>query len=209
MNKYLEETKFAISSLLELIWADFDSLEKLKSQLKVLTADFEIKHQSFVANEFHPAANYYHAQMAIAQANISKPKAHLESQIQDISQRIDAKSASIASLSGAVLQVAKQCISLKYGKPQSAPDGCSIKGVLVKSIIWEGRNQAIHYESPKEISPKVVDLFAKLDGIRADGQVWDAKSKVNYAFDIVHLLGWRSYEDYETHLKSIKSNKGG
>lgn len=208
MKKYLEETKFAASSLIDLIWADFEHLEGLKDRLKKLTAEFDIRYQLFLANEFHPAANHYHAQMAKAYEGIAQPKAELESQIQGVSERIDAKSASIAALSGAILQIAKQCISLKYGKPQNAPAGDDIGGILIKDILWEGRNQSIHYENPKEISDNVVTLFAELDALRADGETWDARSQTNFAFEIVQLLGWRTYGDFEGHLKSLRSKKG-
>lgn len=208
MKKYLEEISHAASSLIELIWFDFDKLEERNSQLKALTAEFDVKHQVFLANEFHPAANFYHAKMAKAHEGIAKPKAELEREIMDILVSIDAKSASISALSGAILQIAKQCISLKYGKPKSAPAGEDIDGVLIKEIIWEGRNQSIHYENPNEISGNVVTLFAKLDSIRGDGVTWDARSKTNFAFEIVQFLGWRTYSDFEKHLKSLRSKKG-
>lgn len=208
MKKYLEEISHAASSLIELIWSDFDKLEVHNSRLKALTAEFDVKYQVFLANEFYPAANFYHAQMAKAHEGIAKPKVELEREIMDISETIDAKSASIAALSGAILQIAKQCISLKYGKPQNAPVGEDINGALIKEIIWEGRNQSIHYENPNEISDNVVSLFAKLDSIRGDGVTWDARSKTNFAFEIVQFLGWRTYSDFEKHLKSPRSKKG-
>jgi hypothetical protein len=208
MKKYLEEISHAASSLIDLIWFDFDKLEERNSQLKALTAEFDVKHQVFLANEFHPAANFYHAQMAKAHEGIAKPKAELEREIIDVLVSIDAKSASISALSGAILQIAKQCISLKYGKPKSAPAGKDIDGILIKEIIWEGRNQSIHYENPNEISGNVVALFAKLDSIRGDGVTWDAMSKTNFAFEIVQFLGWRTYSDFEKHLKSLRSKKG-
>jgi hypothetical protein len=43
MKKYLEETKFAASSLIDLIWADFEHLEGLNDRLKRLTAEFDIR----------------------------------------------------------------------------------------------------------------------------------------------------------------------
>ena len=207
MNKYLDGIEYAATSLIELIWADFEKLEECNSRLKTLTAEFKVKYQVFLANEFHPAANFYHAQMAKAYESVAKPKAELEKEIKDVSESIDAKSASIAALSGAILQIAKQCISLKYGKPQNAPDGEKIDGILIKEIIWEGRNQSIHYENPKEISDNVVTLFSSLDEIRDDEITWNTKSQTNFAFEIVQFLGWRTFSDFEKHLKSLRSKK--
>lgn len=207
MKKYLEETKFAVSSLIELVWTDFKILENLNEQLKALLFEFDFKHEIFLANEYHPAANYYHAQAAKAYEKMAQPKAEMERKIKETYDSIDAKSASISALSGAILQIAKQCISLNYGKPQNAPDGTNIQGIPVKLIIWEGRNQSIHYENPKEISEHVVKIFENLDAVRADGKVWDPKSQRNFAFEIIKFLGWRTYDDFEDHLKSIKGKK--
>lgn len=208
MKRYLQETRFAASSLIEIIWSDFAKLEDINTQLKILTAEFEVKHQVFLVNEFHPAANHYHAQMAMAYAGIAESRIEFESKAQKLSESIDAKSASISSLSGAILQLSKQCISLRYGKPQNAPDGPDIDGVSVKEIIWEGRNQSVHYENPKEISQSVVDLFKKLDASRNDGVSWNPRAQINFAFEVVSFLGWRSYENYEIHMNLISTKKG-
>ena len=208
MKRYITEIKYAATCLIDLVWADYDSLEKLNNELETLTAEGDVKYLVFIANEFHPAANHYHAQMNKAYQGIAKRKTELNKQIQDIFENIDARSASIAALSGALLQLAKQCISLRYGKPQNAPDGANISGVLVKNIIFEGRNQSIHYENPKEISESVAKLFADLDAIRKDGNTWDAKSQTNFSFEVVKFLDWRTFENFEAHLLSIESKKG-
>ncbi len=208
MKRYIKETEYAAASLIELIWTDFDNLEKLDYKLIKLNAALAVTYQKFLDYEFHPAANYYHAQMSINHEGVAKPRAELLNKVSEVSESLKAKSASISALSGALLQIAKQCISLKYGKPKNAPDGDDIEGVLIKDIIFEGRNQSIHYENPKEISVNVVNLFAKLDTIRGDGNAWDPCSQNNFAFEVVKFLGWRTYSDFEVHLKSIRSKKG-
>lgn len=200
MNNYISQTEFAAKSLIDLISSDFDALEHTNEALKSATAKFNVNHQIFMANEFHTAANYYHAQMAKAH----EPQAHIITEIERLSGDIDAKSASISALSGALLQIAKQGISLTFGRPENAPNGEEINGLLVKEIIWEARNQSIHYENPKEVSEKVVNLFKKIDTVRNDGAFWAPRNQINYAFDVVRFLGWLNYEQYEIHLKSIK-----
>lgn len=208
MKRYLQETRFAASSLIEIIWSDFAKLEVIDAQLKVLTNEFEFKRQVFLANEFHPAANHYHAQAAQAYAGMSESKIEFENKVHGLTESIEAKSASISALSGAILQLAKQCISLRYGRPQNAPDGPDVDGISVKEIIWEGRNQSIHYENPKEISDGVVGLFKRLDASRNDGVVWNPRSQINFAFEVVSFLGWSTYENYERHMNLIGAKKG-
>lgn len=200
MNNYISQTEFAAKSLIDLISSDFKALEHMNSALKNAAAKFDFNYQIFMANEFHTAANYYYAQMTKAR----EPQAHIMAEIESLSENIDAKSASISALSGALLQIAKQGISLTFGRPENAPKGEEIHGIPIKEIIWEARNQSIHYENPREVSDKVVALFTKIDQVRNDGRLWTPRDQINYAFDIVRFLGWLNYEQYETHLKSIK-----
>lgn len=200
MNNYISQTEFAAKSLIDLISSDFNALELMNVALKTATAKFDMNYQIFMANEFHTAANYYHAQMAKAH----EPQAHIIAEIERLSENIDAKSASISALSGALLQIAKQGISLTFGRPENAPKGEEVNGLLIKEIIWEARNQSIHYENPREVSDKVIDLFTKIDKVRNDGTSWTPRNQINYAFNIVKFLGWLNYERYEMHLKSIK-----
>ena len=200
MKNYISQTEHATRSLVDLIAADHKALENTSRALRDATAKFDVRHQIFLANEFHTAANHYHAQMARAH----QAKAVIDADVKFLVDSIDAKSASIAALSGALLQVAKQGISVVYGKPQNAPRGAEVSGMLVKDTIWEGRNQSIHYENPKEISDAVVDLFRRIDGIRNDGVSWDPRSQYNYAFDIVNFLGWLDWKQFEGHMLSIR-----
>src|SRR5699024_231656 len=131
-------------------------------------------------------------------------KAELEVEVKILADSLDAKSASIAALSGALLQIAKQRISLVYGKPHNAPRGAKISEVLVKDIIWEGRNQSIHYENPREISDHVVDLFRRINDVRNDGISWAPRIKYNYAFEIINFLGWLDWSQFEDHMLSIR-----
>lgn len=203
MKKFLNEIEFASKSLIGLISSDFIELNRLNKSLEKKTAELAMKYQIFIANEFHSAANYYHAQMAQAFERKKEVDAQTQKDIEILTFKIDAKSASITALSGALLQIAKQGISTTYGKPENAPKGIEFNGIPVKEIIWEARNQANHYANPKEISVKVENIFTKLNDIRGDGVIWNPKSQVNFSFDVVKLLGWLEYENFVKHLSSI------
>lgn len=206
MKHYLKETEFASKSLIKLISTDFNELTKLNESLVEMTAELNIKYQIFMANEFHPAANFYHAQMAQAFEKKEELNKNTYKKIEALTLNIDIKSASITALSGALLQIAKQGISVTYGKPQNAPKGGVFNGILIKEIIWEARNQSNHYENPREISSKVELIFSQLDKVRGDGLKWDPKSQVNFSFEVLRLLGWLEYETYVEHMSSISPN---
>jgi len=199
MKHYVTQTEHASRSLVGLISVEQLALSRAIVNLKKATAKFKVDYQVFTANEFHSAANYYYAQMVQAH----KIKAEAGEAISEITAEIDAKSASISALSGALLQIAKQGISLIYTHPGSAPQGDDLSGISIKEIIWEGRNQTMHYENPKRISNHVVDLFERIDAVRNDGIVWDPKNKINYAFEIITFLGWFEWEQYKQHMCSI------
>lgn len=200
MKDYVEQTEHASRSLIDLISADQQALSEANDKLKRATAKFEINHQVFIASEFHPAANHYHTQLTSAH----KEKEEVERKVSIITAEIDAKSASISALSGALLQLAKQGISLTYGRPENTPKGEDISDIPVKEIIWEGRNQSTHYENPKEVSDKVVDLFARIDAVRDNGVSWEPRNRINYAFDVIRFLGWLDWSCYERHMISMR-----
>lgn len=200
MKDYISQTEHATRSLVDLIAADHKALDNANRALRGATEKFDFQYQTFLSNEFHTAANHYHAQMARAH----QATAAVDEEVKSLAASIDAKSASIAALSGALLQVAKQGLSVVYGKPQNTPRGPEVSGLLVKDIIWEGRNQSIHYENPKEISDAVVDFFRRIDGVRNDGNSWDPRSQYNYAFDIINFLGWLDWKQFEGHMLSIR-----
>jgi hypothetical protein len=50
---------------------------------------------------------------------------------------------------GAILQIAKQALSMRYGALTNGPAGREIAGTCVRDLISHGRNQAMHYEETR------------------------------------------------------------
>jgi hypothetical protein len=106
---------------------------------------------------------------------------------------------SIQATAGALLQFAKQSISLVYSKPENAQGGGKI-GVLSRGeVIWQARNQALHWEDGK-FSPRVVACFTELAKI---DPVFANYNKRSLAFEVVRLLGWKEKADFESDLLSL------
>jgi hypothetical protein len=113
------------------------------------------------------------------------------------------KAASLSALAGALLQIAKQGLSLVYGERKSdCPDGRSIGSQSLKEVIWEERNQAVHYESGDYRQP-VVDCFAKL--AREFDPEFDlaANRRRCLAKEVVALLGWQDYSTYRRDMEGL------
>jgi hypothetical protein len=123
-----------------------------------------------------------------------KDKGKLENQIL-------AHAFSTNSLAGNLLQHAKQGISLAHSRLANCPDGRYIGAQPIKMIIWQARNQALHWEDfdPHPPIRQCFDTLARdIDPKFAD------YTKRNMAFDIVNLLGWRDFANFKADLSSLK-----
>lgn len=96
-----------------------------------------------------------------------------------------------------------------YGHPNSWPSGKKIGSQPLSKVILEARNQSTHNdEAIKNGSYKKVDVIncfnmleQEIDPIFADFLTRDM------SFDIIKVLGWKTYEDYRKDMESITSFK--
>lgn len=100
-------------------------------------------------------------------------------EIDEFTFSIAVKEESIKALAGALLQIAKQGISTVHGKLNNCVDGRTIKNEPIKNIVWQGRNQSMHYEEGKFFQP-IIDCFHNIE---------IQLRKENLAKEIVDLLG--------------------
>jgi len=110
--------------------------------------------------------------------------------------------ASRDSAAGALLQLAKETLSVHLGKPGvKAPPGRMIGRVSLKDVICSARNQSVHWdERPHKETRRVFALLAQ-----EHGEVFDLERGAtrNRAYECVRLLGWTSYERYERDIASF------
>jgi len=71
----------------------------------------------------------------------------------------------------------------------------------IKNVIWQGRNQSIHYEEADPHQP-VIDCFQRLD---ADlGRTLSASVlNTNLATCIIDIVGWHTHEAYEEDMMTL------
>lgn len=105
-------------------------------------------------------------------------------------------------LAGSVFQIAKQGMSIAGKKVKGYSNkGRVIAGICVRDIVWQGRNQAMHYEATAtEASWR--DVFLKLDlanpGAFSVKPPYESRAKA-----IFDLLGWQSHAIYEADMHSL------
>ena len=124
--------------------------------------------------------------------------------LHELEMDIVSKQASIDALSGSLLQIAKQGISLVHRHIDSCPRGRSVVGGLyIKTIVWEGRNQSLHYETPNEITTNVEDMFHQLNKLDSTEPNYKPKEGINLSFKVVRALGWLDYDTYKRDMKIL------
>lgn len=108
----------------------------------------------------------------------------------------------INTTAGAILQIAKQALSMRYGPLSRCPKGRNTAGTCVRDLIWQGRNQAMHYEETKR-SSTWVDLFSVLNhhypGRFALDRPYQSKAR-----EILDVLGWlHDYGQYQDDMRTL------
>ncbi len=107
---------------------------------------------------------------------------------------------SVAALAGALLQFGKQGISMVHRGLEHCPAGRSVGSQALKTVIWQGRNQGLHWEAGhfKSHVGECFDLLAS----EVDPRFGDYRQR-NMAIDIVELLGWVTVDAFEDDLRSL------
>ncbi|MDR7870448.1 MAG: hypothetical protein RIN55_06300 [Tissierellaceae bacterium] len=199
MEQYLKDTKFAVENLIRLITEEENQIINLNDQLVLEKNKRKVLQDDFMRKELDPDENFTEGdyfssfyRQAKYYEEIIKP---MKDKIFICEKSINNKKHSISSLSGAVLQIAKQGISIKFNGLKNCPTGRTvINGVVLKAIIWHGRNQAMHYEEDiKNID--TISCFNDLGFVTINN--------INLAKDVIDLLGWKTYIDYEADMISL------
>lgn len=201
MPTYLAEVQHAVSSLITLIWAEHDAVEQAMGQLDKLTAatnrdydrvDFIVRND--LDDDGIGTSLYWDTYFGV-----DKERYHAAEDVSGLEGVRDARRQSRAAMSGALLQIAKQGLSQIHGKPATIPPGRTVMGVDLKAMVWEGRNQSLHWEEGNP-RPAIVVCFGSL--ATAD-PVFGGYATMNLAFEIIKALEWRNWEAFEADLLSI------
>ena len=164
-EEFIENSRHAIEHL-------FDALDDYNSALhlnQTLSGPFMYRDQ------WSPNANHYYAQ-------------YLNKKQQE------AKVESMSCLAGALLQIAKQALSLRHsGKPKIS-GARNIGSQSIVDVIWGGRNHAMHWDD-RVLSIKVTEVLDACSIKPDPGK--------NYCLSILDALGWKSPDAMIADLKKL------
>ncbi|QIJ74610.1 hypothetical protein GU700_08480 [Methylobacterium sp. NI91] len=200
---YVEETRFAAESLFPLIFHERDEVEALRKKLSGVEwrlADMYRRMDWLARNpEFDDegigTAIHWEAHFDVEPEHIK-----VDAELKDVEARINARSFARAALCGNLLQTAKQGLSIVH-QGLNGPTGRSIGTQAIRDVIWQARNQAIHFEEGN-LRPAVRQCFETLaiDLNRPELRDYHQRS---LAYEVFESLGWNSYADYERDLRSL------
>jgi len=204
MEDYVQEIEHAATLLIDGIWHEQRQIESLRPQLAALErlvgAEYEAA-QSIQEN----AEDADDVMLGVGRhwENYFGPDKERHQKQQELEARQESFQAhefSIGTLAGGLLQHAKQGVSLVHGGLTGCPNGRLIGTQPLKEVIWQGRNQALHWEEGYA-HPPVERCFQALSVIDAKFADYN---KRNLGFDLVDQLGWKTFQAFRDDLLSLK-----
>lgn len=203
MHQYISDTEYAVRELINLITVEEKQLSEFQNKYKGLSSKEKYLNQELMNAPFNDDVDPLQEQaISIDWYKICEELADLQKQIVVLQASIDAKSVSIDALCGAVLQIAKQGISIVHSHLGQCPDGRGIGTEKLKNVIWQARNQSMHYEEGN-FKPPVTDCFANLEISLGNKFSLSLNMGKNLAHHVIEELGWKDYSTYESDLKSL------
>jgi hypothetical protein len=201
---YLSEIEFAASNVISTIWAERNRIEELLAEIKSLSVAVEANYQRALALQESDDIDDVAMGAGVYWENYfgdDKQLFHKNEEALSLEGQLALHEFSIASLSGNLLHYAKQGISICHGELRNCPDGRMIGTQPLKAVMWQGRNQALHWEAGT-FHPPVERCFQAL-ATDIDSKFNDYLNR-NMAFDVVEFLGWKDFNAFETDMLSIQ-----
>ena len=197
LSKYLAEVGHAVDAVMREVHTEQEHLRRLQTELSELTAQTEDGYRRVEFLALNPDLDDEGLGTAMhwdTYFGPDKERYHKQREVGDVEGRIQAREFSVSALSGNLLQYAKQGLSVQFGKHRDGcPEGRNVHGLPLHEVIWQARNQALHWEEGNP-HPPVVRCFAAL-AQNADAKFADFRNR-SMAYDVICLLGWYSTDNF-------------
>lgn len=204
MKGYLIEIQYAAESIISTIWEEHNRLRRLEAKVGELTklTEENYRRAEFVAQN---ADNPEDVAMAAGMHwdnffGTDKERYYKGIDREKLVEQISVHAFSVGAAAGSLLHYAKHGISLCHGGVASCPDGRPIGSQFLKDVVWQGRNQAIHWEEG-QFRPAVRRCFGALSA-EIDPRFADYQNR-NMAFDVIELLGWTDFDKFKDDMLSL------
>lgn len=202
MKAYIKDIRYAAELQLSAIWHEYLEIVELEKSIDALveSATHLRKQAEFLA-EIDDVYDNCLATGKKWEAYEDEGEAIKKMAIKgNLEQSLKTKKFSIAACSATILQFSKQGISIAHQGLIGCPTGRKIGSQDLKTVIWQGRNQSLHWEEGKPKQP-VVTCFNTL--VADFGLTFGPFSSDNLAFEVVKLLEWKDFAAFESDLLSL------
>lgn len=203
ITAYLAEIEHAAREVISLVWTEHRQVEELRVLVNRLTREMEDGYRR--AEAWSDSDDPDDVMLGVGihwetYFGADKQRYGAQGELDLAAARLAAREFSRASMAGSLLQYAKQGISIAHRELAACPDGRPIGRQPLKQVVWQGRNQALHWEDGNP-HPPVRHCF---DMLAADfDQAFTGYTARNLAFELVRLLGWESDEAFAKDLQSL------
>lgn len=196
MHQYISDTEYAVKNLLQLATEEERALQELSARLGSVEAQLRVHKWDFESSDLNDDFSDAYVMAAFGRmAKAHQETEQLKNQLAHLQASIGTHQQATQAIAGAILQIAKQGISVVHGGLGAAPEGRKIGSVSIRDVIWQSRNQALHYEEGTFSKP-VTTLFATLEA--EQGPVFSLANHANQsrAKQVLGLLSWDTYNRY-------------
>jgi hypothetical protein len=203
MHQYITDTEYAAKNLLLLANEEENKLQELSAQLRGVEAQLRVHKWDFESSDLNDDFSEVYVMGAFGRmAKAAQQAEALQGQFASLQVSIGTHQQAVQAIAGSILQIVKQGISIVHGGLGAAPEGRKIGTLLLKEIVWEARNQAIHYEEGKFRKP-VTDLFATLENEQGAQFSLTGHPNQSRAKQVLALLAWSGYAAYVKDMQSL------
>ena len=204
LAKHLAEIRIAIERTLSSLWDEHQIVLELSRQIVAARTEAHRNYEqarriALMDDDDDGLATLIHWDTYFG----SDKKQHdLSLELGTIEERLARHSEKRAVEAGTLLQNAKQCISFVHGASRTAaPNGRrSIAREPLRNVVWEGRNQSLHWEEGA-FKPNLHAVFAALRS-EYQGRFDDYQTR-NKAFEVVDVLGWKTWDAFYDDIMSF------
>ncbi len=202
MHQYITETEYATRNLLDLALQEEEQLKRLGDQIAPLEAKYRVHEWDYRSSEWHDDFSDAYVMGAFQRmAKAAAEKKEVEAEIARLQALIGTRQSAIQAICGAVLQIAKQGISIVHGG-LTGPLGRPVGRVALRDVVWQARNQAIHSEEGNFRQP-IVQVFAALEADFGSDFSLTQHLQQSRAKQVLKLLEWQSYDNYARDMESL------
>ncbi len=201
MNSYLSDTKNAATGLINLIKNLDDELYGIYKEYERLKEGERVLHELFMGNQLEDDCMFRFTQATKAREDAKKAFAKLT----EYENKALFNETALASICGALLQVAKHGMSQRHKKIEDYPNaGRMIGSQCLATVVWQARNQSSHFEEGNNNLRKWVKMcFKELENDIGPQFSFQGYPQKNMAWEIVKELEWTSYNMYQTDMESL------